>query len=204
MNARLIYLARHAEYDHPEDVGFVGQRDLPLNEAGIRQAQGLARGMRETHLTAIWCSDLQRSRRTAEIVAEGRSMVPRALRELREITHGQWEGLTSEEVRRRFPQDWARWQTERTSFRGPGAESFEDVRQRVIPAFEGVVAGSTGDVLIVAHMGVNRAILSHVLDMPLRSIFRLSQDYACLNVIALGEAGYTLQLMNRVYDPAGV
>ncbi|MBI5896369.1 MAG: histidine phosphatase family protein, partial [Desulfobacterales bacterium] len=68
-------------------------------------------------------------------------------------------------------------------YRPPGGESFGDLRSRVVPAFERIIAQATANILIVGHAGVNRVILCHLLGMPLAHLFRLGQDYAGLNII---------------------
>jgi probable phosphoglycerate mutase len=55
---------------------------------------------------------------------------------------------------------------------------------RVIPVFERIIGDLENErVLIVGHAGVNRTILCHLLGMPLAGLFRLGQDYCCLNII---------------------
>jgi probable phosphoglycerate mutase len=51
-------------------------------------------------------------------------------------------------------------------------------------------------VLVVAHAGLNRTLLCHWLGMPLQNLFRIDQDLGCLNVIALGDSGYRVHMLN--------
>jgi probable phosphoglycerate mutase len=68
-------------------------------------------------------------------------------------------------------------------YRPPEGESFRDLQKRVLPVFKEIVSAARGNVLIVAHAGVNRVVLCHVLGMPINHLFRIAQDYGCLNVI---------------------
>jgi broad specificity phosphatase PhoE len=56
-------------------------------------------------------------------------------------------------------------------------------------------------VLVVGHAGVNRVIICELLGMPIENIFRLRQDYGCLNVLESAGTGWTVR---RVNIPAGV
>ncbi len=197
MNRRLIYLVRHGEMQSPVGKSYIGQSDPPLSAKGIVQAQRLAQELENVRPTAIWCSDLQRSWRTAEIIAERQSIRPQVRSDLREISLGQWEGLAFEEVRRVFPAEYEARGQDIVGYRPPGGENLADLSQRVIAAFAEVVALAAGDVLIVGHAGVNRAILCHILGMPLQNLFRLGQDYGCLNLVSHDESGYRVEILGR-------
>lgn len=73
---------------------------------------------------------------------------------------------------------------------------------RVIPLFEQIVGSASGNLLIIGHSGVNKVILCHILGMPLEHLFRIRQDYCCLNVIENGREGVRLCLMNMACPPA--
>jgi probable phosphoglycerate mutase len=86
-------------------------------------------------------------------------------------------------------------------YRPPGGESFADLSDRVLPAFERVVRESEGDLLIVGHAGVNRVILSRLLGMPLAHLFRLGQGYGCLNILESDADAWIVRGLNI---PAGI
>ncbi len=68
---------------------------------------------------------------------------------------------------------------------------------RVLPAFGRIIQNAgDGNVLIAGHAGVNRVILSNVLGMPLDNLFRLGQDFGCLNIIVCGSDSARLRTMN--------
>lgn len=113
-----------------------------------------------------------------------------ALESLRELNLGQWESLSFQEIARRYPQELAARQADLASFRIPGGESLENLAARLVPAFQKMVTDNQGgSICVVAHAGVNRVILAKMLGVPLDRIFRLEQDYACLNLIDIYEDG---------------
>jgi broad specificity phosphatase PhoE len=118
--------------------------------------------------------------------------------ELQEGNFGEWEGLTFEGIRDRYPDLFAAWQEDVTAVRPPGGESLYDVSERVLRAYLPIIEQHRGErILIVAHGGVNRVILAHALKMEIRRIFRIDQEYGCLNVIDYYDDGFAqVKLMN--------
>jgi broad specificity phosphatase PhoE len=149
-----ILLARHGETDWNLERRVQGHADRPLNETGLAQARALADELEPVPLDAVYSSDLARARETARIVADRLGLPVTTLRELREKHFGTWEGLTDEEILRRFPsarQDpWG------------DAETPEQLSGRVLAALRRIAAEHPrGQVLVVAHGGPLRALLRH-------------------------------------------
>lgn len=174
----------------------MGQIDVPLDGEGQRQARALARRFEHAELAGLFCSDLARSRDTAAAVGAAAGIEPTVRPDLREIAMGEWEGLTFREVARRFPEAYRARGEDLAGFRVPGGESFAECGRRAVAAFEEIAGSAAGNLLIVGHAGVNRLILAHLLGMPVHNLFRLGQDYACLNLIQSSAAGYQVRLLN--------
>src|SRR5262249_24465064 len=106
--ATTILLVRHGESDWNRAGRWQGHADPPLNERGREQARALAARLAGTHRDAIYASDLAGAWETAEIVgaAKGISVVRDAA--LREIDVGEWSGLATAEIERRFPDGFRR------------------------------------------------------------------------------------------------
>lgn len=175
---------------------FIGQLDLPLNEEGRRQAHCLQKILARAEISAIYCSDLARSLQTAKIAMGVRDVKIEPRQELREINMGEWEGCAFADIARRFPQEFKERGADIAYYRVPGGESFADCSRRVIAAFHDIMASSSGNIMIVGHAGVNRLLLCYILGMPFANLFRIVQDYGCLNVIHAGKFGYQAKLMN--------
>jgi probable phosphoglycerate mutase len=174
----MIYLFRHGAVD-AAGRRFVGQWDVPLNREGERQARYWRDRFRDIPWAGVWSSDLERARRTAEIIS---GVSAREIPELRELHLGEWEGRLLSEVRERWPAQWRRRGERMATFRPPGGESFADLQRRAMPAFRGI-ATQPGPLLVVAHAGVNRVILCRLLAMPVAALFQLGQDHGGLNRI---------------------
>lgn len=181
-----IYLLRHGETEvETPPKRYIGQTDVPLSVKGRAQARWWARHLSGQFFEGLYGSDLKRVRETVEILTANQQIPIHLKPELREIHLGQWEGKTFTSVRRRFPSEFEARGLDFAGYRPPEGENFMDLQERVMPIFQDIVRAAGGNVLIVGHAGVNRVILCHVLGMPINHLFRLAQDYSCLNVIEM-------------------
>ncbi len=194
-----VLLMRHGEIPQYKPRRFIGQQDLPLTETGRAQAIAAGKALRGMDIGRIVCSDLSRTRETARLAAEhcgldGIPIEPEA--RLREINLGQWEGLTIKEVEAAFPGEYAARGENLALARPGGGESFLDLQQRTAPFFDALFTETQGTTLMVAHAGVNRTILCHVLGLDLNNLFRIGQDYCCVNSIVRTGMGRCVDWMN--------
>ncbi|MGO9483329.1 MAG: alpha-ribazole phosphatase [Rhodomicrobium sp.] len=194
---RAVLLIRHGEIPGDAAHRFIGHTDLPMSANGEAQIRELATRLNGRMTPdAIYCSDLVRSRRTAELLADGRAIPLDIKPELREINLGAWEGLSRRDVAEDQPDEYERRGRDIENFRPPGGESFADLAMRVLKFWESLAAeNAETTIAIAAHAGVNRVILCHVLGMPLRNLFRLAQPPGCLNVIHWKRDGPTVHLL---------
>ena len=200
---RNIYLARHGAIQHPGDVKrYIGQTDLPLIAEGVRQAETLAEKLRHTRISAIFRSDLRRSIDTARIVGKLHGIEIAAIPRFREIALGQWEGMSVDAVRSKYPADYDLRGRNIAHFSAPGGESFMDCALRVTPAFYDAIYSTRGDILIVGHAGVNRVLLCRILGKPVSELFEIEQDYCCLNRILCCDFSFELESLNESFREA--
>lgn len=182
-----LYLIRHGQVRQSRPRSYNGQLDVPLSELGMQQMERLADWAVSIGVAAVYCSDLQRARNGADQVAHRCAAPVSATSVLREKHFGCWEGLTYEQVERRFPAEWRAWLTDPSDARPPGGETYREVETRVVPFVHKVVSIHPGQtILILAHGGVNRVILCRALGLSLHQVFRIEQDYACVNRIDCG------------------
>jgi alpha-ribazole phosphatase len=182
---RTALLIRHGLVSDDAEGRFLGAADAPMSAAGEAQIRELSARLRpRVGPEAIYCSDLSRSRRTAELLASGADIPIRIRPALREIDMGDWQGLSRRDVAARWPADYAARGRDIANFRPPGGESFADLAARVLPCWREIVEdGETQVVAVAGHAGVNRVIVCHLLGAPLANLFRIAQRPACLNVI---------------------
>jgi len=179
-----IYLFRHGETANSKEVCFNGHFDVGLSTKGEDQFKEWSKILKGEPFKAIYSSDLKRTRNGAQLLGEPHQLKPVAYPELRELCFGEWEGLSVTEVENKFPNQLDERLKDIEGFHVLGGETFEELRQRVIPRFERIISKHSDEqIAMVCHGGVNRVILSHLLEVPIKRIFRMKQDYAALNII---------------------
>lgn len=181
-----IYLVRHGQVHLPDlqQNYYLGQTDVPLTERGIRQAVWLQQFFADKKIAAIYHSPLRRCCETAERCADG--WIPcMVIDDLREINMGQWEMIPIESIRATQPEAYRLRGEQIDTFCPPDGESFAQCQQRSVAAFqqivEQMVPGSA--VVIVAHAGVNRCLLSWVSGQPLKQLLSIPQPYGCVTTL---------------------
>ncbi|HLI87072.1 MAG TPA: alpha-ribazole phosphatase [Ktedonobacteraceae bacterium] len=184
-----LWLVRHGVTRWNIEQRFCGQSDIPLAPRGRVQARWLARRLQSERIAAIYSSDLQRARETAEIIAQRQpGMAPVTISPCwREINFGAWEGLSYEQIARNFEQH-AGFFSDPQHCATPGGESLADVLRRVNRGLSEIAANARttrGDVVVVSHGGTLRALLCRALGMPLDRQWQLRLDPGSLSAIDL-------------------
>ena len=154
-----LLLLRHGQSTWNAEDRWQGWADPPLSELGVEQAEQAAGHLATLGLTAVACSDLERARRTAEILAGACGLGPLVVHPgLRERNVGAWSGLTFEEIDAGWPGLLALYRSGRYT-RPPGGEDSETLARRATAALGEVAGQLRGEtVLVVSHGGVIRTI----------------------------------------------
>ena len=183
---RRLLLARHGQSESNAGRRFQGVQDVPLSELGHRQAEALGEALTRRRIAAIYASPLQRARRTAEIVAGATGAPLHEIEDLRELSLGEWEGCTVEEVRTRPGDPYSCWVRDPVGGMPPGGEPLAEVQARVLRAIAAIEGAHPNgdDVLVVCHGGVISAYLAHCLALPLSSIWRLTLSNGSISEVA--------------------
>lgn len=147
-----FWLVRHGQTDWNLAGRYQGQSDIPLNQTGIEQARTLAQKLDGMSFDAIYSSDLSRAFQTASIAAEKLHLPVRKDRRLREICQGTWEGMSLQEVREKYIEDFDRGAADPTFSRAPGGESVLEVATRMAEAANDIHKNHPhGKILLVSH-----------------------------------------------------
>ncbi len=194
---RLI-LVRHGETPWNVTLQYQGQANIPLNERGLEQASRAAARLTRYSVTRLYSSDLARAWQTAEVIGATLGLTPVALPELREIDVGQWEGLTPEELYRRFPDHMAEYRRDPARTVRLGGESYAQLQARALIALQQIQDHHQhGDIVAaVSHGGTIRALLCHVIGLDLDRFGRMWLDNGSLTELRLGRNGWRLMRLN--------
>ncbi len=193
-----VYLMRHGEVANGGEKRYNGHIDVDITDRGVEQMHRLAGLLAEKPVRAVYSSDLIRSRKGAQIISDRLGLAPVAVRSLRERSVGAWEGMTGEEIRDRFPDEYRAWRADLLNYRPPGGECLEDVRTRVLPEYGRIVAAHPDEeIAMLLHGGVNRVILASALGLDPLYLFRIDQSFGALNIIEhYGDGMAVVKLLN--------
>ncbi len=175
-----LWLVRHGQTDWNVQGRYQGQADPPLNAAGLEQAARAAEALAGRTYAAIYTSDLERARVTAEIIGRRLGMEVIVDARLREVNQGAWEGMLSTEIQARYAREWAERQRDRLHFRPPGGgESVTDVATRLWAAVDELVARAPdGPLILVSHGLALATLICRADGLPLTQAFDLIPDNA--------------------------
>jgi broad specificity phosphatase PhoE len=166
-----LLLVRHGETEGESSIRYHGRTDVALSELGRAQMRLAGRAIAADHgggnFARIFSSPLVRASEGARIVA-GDSSPLVTIDEFAEVHFGLFEGLTADEIRERYPGEFARWNADRLApgYTYPEGESRAGFANRVERGLERMLAlwtasgdSEAGDALLIAHRGVIRAIV---------------------------------------------
>jgi len=164
----ILFVVRHGETDYNIQQRYAGSTDVPLNNAGIRQAEEIARQLAQTRFDVIVSSPLKRALETAQIIKEYHTETPFIIiNEFAERSVGVYEGITRDEARSRFPELWARQCTSKLDDAPTNGETLRQVDDRITIGMNKIkekYADKT--VLLVCHGFVSRAINRQINNIP--------------------------------------
>ena len=202
-----IYLVRHGATVLTAEDRFAGSSEVPLSDEGRAQVAALAERLRCDALDAVYASPMGRTLETARIIGAPHGLEPRPEPDLREIDYGRWEGLTRDEVERDFAAEYEAWQEDPLTIAPEGGESGIQVLARALPVVRRIVQQHQHrSVLVVAHKGTNRLLVSSLLAFDARGYRdRLDQSPAGLTILDFAtEVRARLRLFNDVSHYEGI
>ncbi len=177
-----IVLVRHGATDWNVEGRCQGTTDLELNGVGIRQAQETAASLREETIHAIYSSDLKRAQQTARLIGDPHHLSVAIEPAVRELDHGELEGLTFSEIKDRYPVFIQGWRTAPAAIQIPGGEKLIDVAER-------------------AWEGLNRIALRHESG---ETVILVSHNFPILSILCRITGTDLNQYRSFRLDPCGV
>jgi len=194
-----LLLVRHGETALNSSERYWGHTDVKLGAQGMEQAERLRDLLAEEKIDVIYSSNLERAWKTAEIIASRHKANIITCAELEEINFGELEGLTFNEIAQRYPEVVKSWIEGKLGLKYPGGESLSEFAERVsgfTRRLRNVAPEQTA--LIVAHSGVLRLLMCHLMDIGQENWWRFKLDFASLSVMETNSRGAILMSLNNI------
>jgi len=161
--------------------------DSAFTEKGKDQAELLLKKLGTEKINAVYCSDLGRAIKTAQVISQAHNLKLIALKELREGNIGDWRTLPVKEGIQKWIEYYEAEKKKgvhREDIRPPNGENSFDHQRRIMTAIKKIVKQyPKGIVVIVGHSGTNRVIIGTLEGKDPDDFYKISQDNACINIV---------------------
>lgn len=195
---RLI-LIRHGETIWNTESKTQGCQNVGLTTKGKCQCEILGQrlsSMKKDYVK-IYSSDLDRCYLTSEIINKYINVGVEMLSDLREMNFGEWEGLTTKEIKNKYKKDYYIWRNKPRSAAIPGAENLIDVQDRCLRAVNSILnRHKEGTILIVSHSVAIKTIVLGLLEIDMEYFYKISINNLSISEIELRNYGNVLSLLN--------
>lgn len=192
MKTYQIHFLRHGITDGNINGQYIGSKDLPLNEIGIKEIKSLDATYVYPGAAAYFTSPMTRCKQTLSLIYP--NVNPIEIDAFRECDFGEFEGLTAEQLK--DSEDFAAWLASDGQSAPPSGESGADFGRRVCQAFERIVEAlmKTGipSAVVVAHGGTIMTILAQY-GLPEASMAEWTMDPGC---------GYSVRIHPQLWTAA--
>ena len=189
-----FFVVRHGETDWNKLGRFQGHTDISLNDRGLSQARETAVASEDWGYTAIYSSPLVRTVQVAEEIVKVTPMLVSQEPGLKELSLGDLEGVTGEEMRNDWPALFAAWRTEPEKMSMPNGESLGELRDRTWQVILDIEQKHSSDdsIVVISHNFAIRSIVNELLGMPLAYFHRMSLNLASVCTFDSDERGRRL------------
>ena len=201
-----LVLVRHGVTAHTTEKRFSGglrSANPGLSDEGRDQVRTVSEWLAPIaeQADAVIASPVRRTRESAEIIAERLGLPVVEEPGFAEMDFGDWDGLTFVEVAEKFKDELDAWLGSTEVTPGGSGESFASVEQRVLGALQKVLDEHAGrTVVVVSHVTPIKTLVTHAVDAPLSSVFRMELTPASVSVVSFFAGGDGPRASLRLYN----
>ncbi len=162
----ILYFVRHGQTAWNDIGRFQGSTDVPLNLLGIEQAEKAALALMDIHFDAIYSSPLNRAQVTAQTIARPHQLTVQVEPRIAEINFGQWEGMTFEEIERKWPGRIKEMYIHPDTVDIPGSETFADAESRTMGFLNELISANDNKTFLIVSHGAAIRTMPDTVDIP--------------------------------------
>jgi broad specificity phosphatase PhoE len=209
-NKIVILLIRHGNTKFNKEKIFRGHTDIPLDDAGLDQAEKTGKLLSNINISNIYCSPLSRAVQTAKKISANQKKPVEVIEEkgFLDLSFGDWEGKSFEEAQDEYPEIYNTWVRTPHLTNIPGGETLTQAKERSWKALNGIVEGYKGKdglqiFAVVSHRVINKLIINSILGLDESKFWQIKQDPCCINIFEYHYENYFVSKINHsshIYD----
>lgn len=197
-----LVLVRHGETEWNNQGKFQGSQDIALNARGLAQAKETAKAVVEWQHSVVYSSPLKRTMQVAQEISRlsGKSVEP--VPGVQELSLGDLEGVTGEEMRSGWPEVYAAWRDDPSTVSMPNGESLAELQERAWSALLELERTHLKDkepdeaLIVVSHNFAIRSMIGKLLGMPLSNFHSMSLSLSSICTVEIDQRGRRLSSYN--------
>lgn len=201
-----LLITRHGQTDWNIARRYQGHSNTELNQVGVHQAEQLAKRLSSETIHAIYSSDLSRAMDTAKQIEKLQEQAPvlHIDARWRELSFGDWEGMTYEEMSAHSPEHFDAWMKDSLTVSTPNGETHRQLAERVQSAFADLKTKHKQEtVLVVGHSGSMQTLLALTLGVDLSRYWQFRVSQASLSELTVYDDSVVLNLFNDISHLTG-
>ncbi len=194
-----LFLIRHGQSEWNKRNMIQGQTNTMLTDLGKEQAFSLGKRLLKEDIDIIYTSDLLRAYTTAKIIANTIHKPLVSSEFIREINFGPWEGLSFEEIKEKYSEEYFTWLKEPDKLNINGAETLQIVQNRALKYIDYIIRENKDkNIAIVSHGAILKTIILGLLDINLSHYKNISLNNVSLIIIEFRDYNRVLTLFNDI------
>lgn len=195
-----LILVRHAATGANEQKCFSGFNETPISEKGKKEIEGLTKTLVNYEIDAIYASPSTRALKTAEPIANQKSKTIQTAEELREIHFGDFEGMNFDAIDKAFPHEITKMIEQGDDYCYPNGESLVQSYKRTASKIDEIKIRHSGQtILICAHAGTIRNILTHLISKSHKLHWHFKIDNASLTLVTIENDFAVIERLNDTH-----
>lgn len=195
-----LMIVRHGLTDWNKEKRLMGHQDIDLSEEGIKQAEKIAKRLKDEKIDYIYSSDLKRTIDTATIINKHHNLMIIVDNNLKEIGYGDFEGKSKEEIQDNsiHKKLWNERKKDIYAFRLPGAENFTDVLDRVKTVLKKILTYHDKTILIVCHGVTKRALVQIIKKLSNKETHKQYFNLTAISIFHIDEEKVKTKIYNCI------
>lgn len=190
-----LILIRHGSTNWNLEKRYCGFKDVDLSDKGKKEARCLYKRVKREEIHKVYSSDRKRALLTAKIIFK-RIKIEK-IPGLNEIRLGSFEGLTYDEIMKKYPQIYKKWLKDPFDVNIPNGENLNGFRKRVLCAFKKIISSNHNKTIaVVCHGGAISVFINHILKS--KKIWNRIPNLASLSIIEHKNGKAKIRLFNDI------